>query len=74
MKQLIFWIGHAIVCFIPTYFFGWQAGMVGGLYIELAQIDVYYFAGNKLKTYHWKDTFIDLIFDAIGIIIAVILK
>ena len=68
--NILFYFGHAFVCFLPTVIFGWQAGMVGGLYIELAQIDVYYFAGNKLRNYHWLDTAIDLICDAIGIAIA----
>jgi len=81
----IFYLGHALVCFLPTLIFGWQAGFVGGLYIEGAQLDVAYgvlrnqygwIGGAKelIKRCDWIDTLLDLICDAVGIGLAVLVK
>ena len=76
MIQLVFWFGHILVCLIPTLLFGCPAGVVGGLYIELAQLDValgdrygYNWGGFKklMGRWNWLDTIIDLGCDGVGV-------
>lgn len=83
--NILFYFGHAFVCFLPTVIFGWQAGMVGGLYIEATQFEAVLIEWMQklgwkdgirmaFSVHNWKDTFIDLVFDAIGIGVAILLK
>ena len=83
--NLIFYLGHTLVCFLPTFFLGISAGIIGGLYIEGAQLDIAYnILCNKygwcaaikklIQEYDWIDTLFDLICDGIGIILAVLLN
>lgn len=68
---------HLFICFFFTLIFNWQIGTTVGLTIEATQLESYwqrYGTTYTVNNYYWKDTAGDLLFDFVGIKLAVDLK
>ena len=65
---------HMGICFVVTLAFGWRAGGSCGITIEGTQAWMYYGDTGNLRDYDGLDTFIDLMFDAVGCIVGQILR
>jgi len=68
---------HFLLCLAATFAFGWKIGLTVGLTVEATQIEGYWRKSgirSLLRYYWWSDTFLDLIFDAAGIAIGMILR
>ncbi len=65
---------HFLLCLIITLLFDWRIGVTVGLTIEGTQAEGYWRERGELKNYWWNDTFLDLVFDAIGIVVGMGLR
>lgn len=68
---------HLFLCFFITFLFNWKVGTTVGLTIEATQLEGYWRqhgANYTLTNYYWRDTCGDLLFDFIGVKLAVDLK
>lgn len=80
MKHPLDWFGHALLCFAIALW-RWDYAVVVAVTIELVQIENAFFNWKFLFDWDWwkeivfnRDRLMDLIFDAVGICIVVVIK
>ena len=65
---------HFALIFIVCLLLGKKIAITVGLTIELTQMEAFFFSHNySLSGYYWMDTGLDLIADAVGLAVAILL-